>query len=144
MADTSREVSELEKDKKPIEIDENCRLNSEESSTSLSKWKQRGMLVSVLILILFTLTPETAIYPFFPDIAKVKGLSSTQIGIVFAAFDISRFIASPIFGSLVRILKRCYFEKEFLQFCKELSEVNTFSTQICYNLLFIIIFYVSG
>ena len=109
MAETSREVSELEKDKKSIEIDENCSLNSEKSSTSLSRWKQRGMLAVVLILILCVLIPETAIYPFFPDMAKVKGLSSTQIGIVFAAFDISRFIASPIFGSLVCIFKHVLF-----------------------------------
>ena len=53
--------------------------------------RQRVMLCAVLLLI----------YPFFPLVAKDKGLTSTHIGIVFTSFDLSRFLFSPIFGSLV-------------------------------------------
>ena len=63
--------------------------------------RQRVMLCTVLLLQFCSLCADTIIFPFFPLVAKEKGLTSTHVGIVFTSFDLSRFLFSPIFGSLV-------------------------------------------
>ena len=68
-----------------------------------SKFKQRGMLFTVLCLLSLSLCADTSIFPFFPAVAKTKGLTTTQMGFVFSCYDVSRCIFSPIFGSLVRV-----------------------------------------
>ena len=70
-----------------------------------SKSKQRGMLFTVLCLQFLSLCADTSIFPFFPSVAGVKGLTTTQMGFVFSCYELSRCIFSPIFGSLVRVLK---------------------------------------
>ena len=67
----------------------------------LSIGKQRVMLCTILLLQFCSLCADTIIFPFFPLVAKEKGLTSTHVGIVFTSFDLSRFLFSPIFGSLV-------------------------------------------
>ena len=70
-----------------------------------SKFKQRGMLFTVLCLLSLSLCADTSMFPFFPAVAKTKGLTTTQMGFVFSCYDASRCIFSPIFGSLVRVFK---------------------------------------
>jgi len=41
--------------------------------------------------------------PFFPHEAKSKGLKSTEIGLVFSSFELTRFAASPVAGYLVGV-----------------------------------------
>ena len=67
-----------------------------------SRTKQRAMVVTILFLQFCALCADTIIFPFFPSIGKKKGLSNTEIGGTFSSFDLSRCIASPLFGSLVR------------------------------------------
>ena len=68
-----------------------------------SKARQCGMLFTVLCLQFLSLCADTSIFPFFPAIAKVKGLTTTQMGFVFSCYELSRCIFSPVFGSLVSI-----------------------------------------
>ena len=68
-----------------------------------SKARQCGMLFTVLCLQFLSLCADTSIFPFFPAIAKEKGLTTTQMGFVFSCYELSRCIFSPIFGSLVSI-----------------------------------------
>ena len=68
-----------------------------------SKARQCGMLFTVLCLQFLSLCADTCIFPFFPAIAEVKGLTTTQMGFVFSCYELSRCIFSPIFGSLVSI-----------------------------------------
>ena len=64
--------------------------------------KQRAMLFTTLLLLFISLCADTMLFPFFPKIAADKGLSNVEIGAVFSAYELARFIFSPIFGSLVR------------------------------------------
>ena len=65
-----------------------------------SKARQCGMLFTVLCLQFLSLCADTSIFPFFPAIAKVKGLTTTQMGFVFSCYELSRCIFSPVCGSL--------------------------------------------
>jgi len=44
---------------------------------------------------------DTFLIPFFPPVAKEKGISDTEIGIVFSAFEFSKFISAFLVGYLV-------------------------------------------
>ncbi|XP_067940195.1 MFS-type transporter SLC18B1-like [Watersipora subatra] len=65
--------------------------------------KHNCMLMAILGLIFFSFCVDTILFPFFPTIARQKGLSPTEIGIVFAVFDLTRFITAPVVGSLDRL-----------------------------------------
>ena len=74
----------------------------ESKEPQLSKARQRTILITVLCLQFLTYSSDTIIFPFFPSVAKKKGLNNTEIGGIFSSFDFSRCITSPVFGSLVR------------------------------------------
>lgn len=76
-------------------------LESTENQQKLSTTRQRAMLAVVTFLRFCGLLPDTTVYPFYPHVAAGKGLTGLQIGVVFAAFDFSMFIAAPIVGSMV-------------------------------------------
>ncbi|CAL8142745.1 unnamed protein product [Orchesella dallaii] len=68
--------------------------------------KTRGLSRSqVLILCIFPFVEFFAATvisiqgPFYPDVAKSKGASSTESGIVFGIFELTVFITAPIFGA---------------------------------------------
>ena len=71
------------------------------TSPKLSAEKQRAMLVTILLLQFFATTFETCGYPFYPEIATNKGLSSSEIGLAFAAYGAASFMSAPIAGSMV-------------------------------------------
>ena len=77
---------------------------NETKEPELSRTKQRGILTTILFLQFCSLCADTIIFPFFPSVAKRKGLSNTEIGVIFSSYDFSRCITSPLFGSLVSIL----------------------------------------
>ena len=77
---------------------------NETKEPELSRTKQRGILATILFLQFCSLCADTIIFPFFPSVAKRKGLSNTEIGVIFSSYDFSRCITSPLFGSLVSIL----------------------------------------
>lgn len=68
---------------------------------NLSVRKQRILLLVLLSVQFLTLSVDTVLLPFFPHEGLLKGLTPTTIGIVFAVYELSRFIFSPIFGSMV-------------------------------------------
>ena len=74
----------------------------ESKGSQLSKARQRTLVIIILCLQFLTFSADTVIFPFFPPIAKMKGLNNTEIGGIFSSFAFSRFITSPVFGSLVR------------------------------------------
>ena len=77
-----------------------------EMEKKFSKTKEIAMLVMVLTLQFFALCSDTILYPFFPKVAYDRGISNTQIGVVISTFDFARFVASPIFGSLVSLIQQ--------------------------------------
>ena len=71
---------------------------------TFSKAKELLILLMLLSIQFLALCSDTIIYPFFPAVAYNRGVSNTQIGVVFASYDFARFIASPIFGTLVSLI----------------------------------------
>lgn len=60
--------------------------------------------VSLLLLAQFcALSGYSMISPFFPTEAKSKGLTETEIGVIFALFSGVVFITSPIYGAFVSV-----------------------------------------
>ncbi|XP_067944464.1 MFS-type transporter SLC18B1-like [Watersipora subatra] len=64
------------------------------------KDKHNSMVVIIIALIFLSFCIDTLLFPFFPDVALSKGLLQAEIGIVFSAFDLARFVTAPITGSM--------------------------------------------
>jgi len=69
----------------------------------LPRWRERFLLGTLLTAQFATLCTDTFLFPFFPHEAKSKGLKSTEIGLVFSSFELTRFAASPVAGYLVGV-----------------------------------------
>lgn len=69
---------------------------------TLSKSREIAIVAVTLLIQFFALSSDSVIYSFFPIVSKEKGLTYTEIGIVFSSYGFTRCIASPICGSLVR------------------------------------------
>ena len=67
------------------------------------KWSRSLIVLTATVLItqLLTTAGYSIISPFFPQEAKKKGLTDTQIGLIFASIEAAMFVMSPIYGSLV-------------------------------------------
>lgn len=63
--------------------------------------KQRAILLVIIGLQFCSICGETVIYPFFTKVALDRGLTPLQMGLVFSSFDLSRFVSSAIYGSMV-------------------------------------------
>ena len=74
----------------------------------LSKVRELAMMFALLFIQYLTLCSDGIIYPFFPMVAAKRGINSLRIGVVFASYDVSRFIGSLAFGSVVSLLPFYY------------------------------------
>ena len=72
-----------------------------EAAVSLSKSRQYVLLLSLVTVNFCMQMIDSSLYPFFPEAAKRKGLMEANIGIIFASYDICRFLGSPLSGILV-------------------------------------------
>ena len=74
-----------------------------DSVRKAKKWSRSLIVLTVTVLVtqLLTTAGYSIISPFFPQEAKKKGLTETQIGLVFASIEAAMFVMSPIYGSLV-------------------------------------------
>ena len=68
---------------------------------NLSKFRELAMMFALLFVQHLALCSDGIIFPFFPMIAAKRGINSLSIGVVFASYDVSRFIGSLAFGSMV-------------------------------------------
>ena len=68
------------------------------------KYITQVRLITTLSIQFWVQCSDTAIFVFFATTAREKGLSYSQIGIVFSSYDLARFILSPAAGSLVCLL----------------------------------------
>ena len=84
-----------------------------ENATKFSTYKQLMMIFMMLSLQFLALCSDTVIYPFFPAVAFDRGITNTQIGVVFSSYDFARFVASPVFGSLVSYIIYCQYSHHF-------------------------------
>ena len=77
--------------------------NKAEGNENVTKWREVFIILSIVALQFFAFCTETIIFPFFPTVASSRGISSTLIGVVFAVYDLSRVLTSPLFASLVSL-----------------------------------------
>ena len=89
----------------------------EYQENKLSKVRELSMMFTLLFVQYIALCSDGIIFPFFPLIAAKRGINSLSIGVVFASYDVSRFIGSLAFGSMVST-ENC---KRFLTFFQTLS-----------------------
>ena len=64
----------------------------------------RSQMIAVILLSLFfflTSSFYSIFAPFYPKVATNKGMSETQIGIIFGVFQFGLLILCPIFGKYV-------------------------------------------
>lgn len=92
--------------KSSLEVNGGAQANDKDSTnsgkdTGQSQRRQLSMLILVLMAQFCTLCMDTFIFPFFPEKAEQKGLTKMHIGFVYSAYELSRFLSSPIFGSMV-------------------------------------------
>ena len=68
-----------------------------------SKSRKQKIVQNVLLLFaIFTvLNGYSLISPFFPQEARKKGMTDTEIGVIFAFFPAIVVVTAPIYGSLV-------------------------------------------
>ncbi len=68
--------------------------------TSVSKPQ---MYAIILLSLFFFLTSSfySIFAPFYPGVATAKGMSQTQIGIIFGIFQLTLLVLSPVFGKYV-------------------------------------------
>lgn len=75
------------------------------SSQPLTQTPTHKLLkIALLLLAIFSvLSGYSLISPFFPEQAKKKGLSETEIGTIFAFFPAVVFFMAPVYGTMVCI-----------------------------------------
>ena len=76
------------------------------SITTADTWKHKLGLIALLSLQFCHLTTDSFLIPFYPAEALSKNLTQTHIGLVYSAYEFTRFISAPIFGSLVGLISR--------------------------------------
>ncbi|PIK57103.1 putative MFS-type transporter SLC18B1 [Apostichopus japonicus] len=73
------------------------------ASPPLTK-RQKIIFCGIAASYVFNLMSFSIIAPFFPAEAAKKGLSPTQVGFIFALFNLVNFLASPLFGKFLPVL----------------------------------------
>ena len=58
-------------------------------------------LAALTFLIFIIQCPYSIPFPFLPKVAKDKGITESQIGVILASFDIGQIITSLLFGKLM-------------------------------------------
>ena len=97
-----------------IEFDENEKLLDEKidkddtNEKEFTRFQEIAMLIALLRIQFLALCSDGLIFPFFPTVAVRRGISNLAVGVVFAAYDTTRFLTSPLFGSLVSFVCLCY------------------------------------
>ena len=79
-----------------------CEQHLPATATTSNSAKQISLVLIVMISQFCALCPDTFIFPFFPVVATEKGLTEFHFGLVYSAYELARFIMSPVYGSLVR------------------------------------------
>ncbi|XP_067943441.1 MFS-type transporter SLC18B1-like [Watersipora subatra] len=75
--------------------------DTKDNVSDTNSTKNYGMLIFLVFLQCLSRGSDTMIYPFYPEVARVEGVTMAYIGIVYSAYDLARFISSPIFGTIL-------------------------------------------
>ena len=89
-----------EKDQLLTENPEQC----EPDKRNVSKVQELALTLTLFGVQFLALCSDGIIFPFYPNVAVERGISNVLVGVVFSAYDITRFLSSPIFGSLVSLI----------------------------------------
>ena len=67
----------------------------------LSTRRQMLLMITLLSLSACMTCSNSLLYPFFSPTAKEKGIPDFNIGVVYSAYEITRFIGAPIYSTMV-------------------------------------------
>ena len=70
-------------------------------STAKLSFKQCTTVAMLACANLFSTITYNCIVPFFPGEAQKKGLSTTEVGLIFGIFEFVTLIVSPLYGKYV-------------------------------------------
>ena len=83
-----------------IQMDTSSPTEINENTTRLS-FKQYTTVAVLAFANLFSTITYNCIVPFFPGEAQKRGLSTTEVGIIFGIFELCTLIVSPLYGKYV-------------------------------------------
>ncbi|XP_067944294.1 MFS-type transporter SLC18B1-like isoform X2 [Watersipora subatra] len=75
----------------------------EETNSLFPKVKHYPMTFILVFLVFISFIIDSVLFPFFPKVGTNKGLLLSETGIVFSAFDLTRFLTAPIAGRMFDI-----------------------------------------
>ena len=78
--------------------------------SKFSRKKELLIIFSILLVVFVGTAVDMLPIPFFPTEAKKRGIAETQIGLIFASFDLARFVLSPLSGIVVSTFTYIYAE----------------------------------
>lgn len=81
--------------------------DQDQSSQRLTK-KQKLIFCGIAAAYIFNVMSFSIMAPFFPVEASKKGVSATQVGFIFALFNLVNFVTAPIFGKYLPVLGAKY------------------------------------
>ncbi|XP_071853817.1 MFS-type transporter SLC18B1-like [Apostichopus japonicus] len=79
----------------------------DKTSQRLTK-KQKIIFCGIAAAYVFNVMSFSIMAPFFPVEAEKKGVSATQVGFIFALFNLVNFATSPLFGKYLPVLGAKY------------------------------------
>ena len=83
----------------------------------LSTRRQMFLMITLLSLYACLSCTSSLLYPFFGPTAKEKGISDFKIGVVYSAYEITRFIGAPIYGTMVSVTYTLFWATIFNALC---------------------------
>ena len=86
--------------KQPLLKEDNLQ-QVQDTSNTLPKWRQLATIFIIQFMQFGAFCSDSAIFTFFPLVSKDRGLSFTEIGVIFSAYDVTKCISAPICGSMV-------------------------------------------
>ncbi|CAD6189330.1 unnamed protein product [Caenorhabditis auriculariae] len=100
---TDEESDEDEEDESVTSTDENIFVRFSKGITSMDQ-KELATIIMMCLANLCSTVAFSCIAPFYPEEAKLKGLTETEIGIVFGIFEFTMCITALIFGYFMTTL----------------------------------------
>lgn len=82
--------------------------NLENTGLGSTKWREFGIIVLVAVVYFLGLSVDTLLLPFFTHEALSRGLTEVHGGLIFATYDLARFVVTPFCPSMVSTSHKHY------------------------------------
>lgn len=83
------------------ELNQSC--DEQNDFSKFSRMKELLIILYLLLLLFLGTAVDMLLMPFFPTEAMKRGIEETRVGIIFAAFDLAKFVFTPLSTTLVSV-----------------------------------------